>query len=225
MNDSQSALKTARRALAVSFVALGLVGAFYLGGAVSQSAGATTSTLTFCIDKKTAIIAQRTKCKSTEKVQLINVSGQIGPQGPAGPKGDTAIARAYNFTAQTPGAEGAKISTDDYTPLPAWSLPTTGDYLVTQQFVVNAFPVDPSHEIKLECFVGDINGYFSAVSITAVPNPHVPAGVTTFNTGYGSVTYLAHLGAVNPFCRNLSSETETYVASYPATMVPVTKAN
>jgi hypothetical protein len=222
MDDSQRALATARRSLAASFSALVLVGAFCIGGAVSQGAQAVSSTLNFCIDKKTSVVAQRAKCKATERAVAINPNGLTGPQGP---KGDPAGLNAYNFTAKTPGATGVQIATDAYTALPTWSTPTGADYMVTQQFVVNAFPETPNTNIQIECFVGDINGYFSGISITAVPNPHAPAGVTLFNTGYGTATYLARGGVITPFCRNLSAVGSTFIASYPAVMAPVSKSN
>lgn len=52
-------------------------------GAVTV-ASASGSQIRLCVNKKTLVVAQRTKCKSTEKSILVNAQGIAGPQGPAG---------------------------------------------------------------------------------------------------------------------------------------------
>lgn len=67
-------------------------------GAVTV-ASASGGQIRLCVNKKTFVVAQRTKCKSTEKSLLVNVQGIPGPQGPAGLPGAQGLSGA-------PGASG-----------------------------------------------------------------------------------------------------------------------
>jgi hypothetical protein len=191
----------------------------------SQAADVPSSSVTFCVNKKTFAVSQRTACKSTEKTLTVNQLGQTGPTGPmgrVGPAGPSSLPEAFFGGSTTPTrASGVQVATDANTPLPVWEMPSDGRFLVTQNFVVNAFPTNRDTKIELQCFIGDLSSYFSGVSITAVPEAQLPQGAQTFNTGYGSITYVT-AGVdryVTPFCRNLSGEANVYVASFTAAAI------
>lgn len=181
---------------------------------ITVSPAATDTAIKFCVNKKTSAVTQRVKCTSSERSVTVN---QTGPAGPS------SLPRVYRGNSlDSVRAVGIPVPDDAWKPITIWQFPEVGRFMVNQTFTVNAFPTQPGTQIVVECEIGDLGGYYSATTILATPNPHAPEGVTNFNTGFGSVTYVSNGEALYlPKCRNLSAEASVYVATWPASVIPV----
>lgn len=219
MTESAKAIRISMRAFAVSVSTLLFVAFWFFSAQGVSKSDAASTTIVFCVNKKTFVVTQKAKCSSAETPIKVNQQGVPGIQGPAGQDAVPNVMRG-NPTATEAG--GSELTVVAFLPLHDWTLPSTNTYLVTQQIVVNAFPTNRQDPVYVECFIGDRSKYSSSVTITAIPNRDLPEGHTTFNTGYANITYLTQgEPAYSTFCQSKSETAQVFAAGYPISVMAV----
>lgn len=163
-------------------------------GAVSVSTAASSSAVTFCVNKKTSVVRQPKsgRCARSERSVSINTAGSpgpagpVGPQGPSGPAGSVGLPGAIGPSgpagpagvAGTPGSAGSR-----------WSTVGTSTGFVTGTTRVTGTDVNLSDYSDFEFVVSSWISSGNPVHVLQYdlkPNQVVVATANQLNAGTGS---------------------------------------